>query len=291
MSKVLVAVLVLVLLLAGCTSAKSASVPATSGPPQGSVIVPADENVTETGSVSGRVVDDESRPVANATVAIVQVKVEVRTTVDGVFEFQNVPIGRYVFVANALGYESQTKGVEITAGENAAVVFTLEPIAILVPRIVALPHTFFVHLGFYGTSFAGGNTASCEACEWIPKIDKNPSHVVIEIKGKHTVPYPTRPDGLAVFLYKNGDSTYFSGCNWIGTTNDVDCLDLPMRREFNSTDLLDAVPAEKPVTAIRFWQWCDPFWVCVEERYDEWFSLFYETADDMVPRDYTAWPK
>lgn len=285
------ALLAFALVVAGCASATPSSGPATSGPAQGSVVVPPDDNATETGALEGKVADDESRPVPNAVVGIVELKVEVRTTADGLFKFENVPVGKYLLVANALGYESQTRTVEVAAGPNAAVVFLMKGIPVLVPRIVNLPHTFFIHLGVYGTSFAGGDTASCEKCEWIPKIDKDPWHVILEIKGKHTVPYPTRPDGLAVFLYKNANSAYFSGCNWIGADNNIPCIRLPMRREFNQTELLDAVPAEKPVTSIRMWQWCDPFWFCVEERYDEWLTLFYQTPEADVPKDYTAWPK
>ena len=53
---------------------------------------------------------------------------------------------------------------------------------------------------------------------------------------------------------------------------------------------MDAIPTtDEPLKGIRFWQWCDPFGVCVEERYDEWLTLWYDTPEAAVPKDFTAW--
>jgi hypothetical protein len=286
------ALLLVNVVLAGCSQAPSQpSGDAGDGKNRGVASISPEGDTNATGAIDGKVIDDEGRPVANAALTIIGFKVEVLSTSDGLFKFEKVPIGKHVVAVSAISYKPKTQGIQVAADATANMLITLEPLPILQPRHISLPHTFYIHFGAYGTSFAGGNTSSCEACEWTPKIEADPDYVIIEIRGKHTVKYPTRPDGLAVFLYKNSASGgYIRYCGWIGTDNNPECIRLPMRFEYNKTYLDSVAPVDKPTTAIRFWQWCDPFWVCVEERYDEWFTLFYDMDEASIPKDFTAWP-
>ncbi len=259
------------------------------GPGEGG---PGDAEPAQSGNVSGQVVDDEVRPIAGAIVTLSGVQAQVRTTEDGLFEFQNVPAGRHVITVEAVGYSSESKAVDVRTDQRVDIVFELEALPVFEPHITSLPHTFIIHAGVFGTSLAGGNTTSCESCEWIPEIEPDPSVILVEIQGQHTVEHPLKPDGLAVFIYKNGNSdATIRSCGWVGADYDPPCLRLPIREMYNQTYLDSAEPDDEPLTEIRFWQWCDPHWVCVEERYDEWLTLFYDTPESVVPQDYSAFPE
>ncbi|HLE48303.1 MAG TPA: carboxypeptidase-like regulatory domain-containing protein [Candidatus Thermoplasmatota archaeon] len=126
MSRAAVALLLFVALtFSGCTSggAKSAPADTTAPPPTVSA---------EAGSIVGRVVDDEARPVSGAEVALIKgAEQAVKTDPEGKFTFNDLAPGPYVVVAQKLGYDSVSRAVTVTAGEVANVELTLAAMAVV----------------------------------------------------------------------------------------------------------------------------------------------------------------
>ena len=72
--------------------------------------------VQDTGSVYGRVIDATSQqPVANAIVSVNSV-LNQKTSADGTFNIQNVPIGTQTLTIYANGYQTNTVQVVVTKG-------------------------------------------------------------------------------------------------------------------------------------------------------------------------------
>jgi outer membrane receptor protein involved in Fe transport len=89
-----------------------------------------------TGSISGRVVDDEQRAVASATVAVTGSELVAITDIDGVFLLSNVPLGVHGLEVQAEGFLSD--GVEslgVVAGESVEVDFQLVPLPVALDEI------------------------------------------------------------------------------------------------------------------------------------------------------------
>src|SRR5687767_2977177 len=126
MGQRLVLLVGLSLLASGCAAA-DADKKAAPGPsePVGTVHV-GDNSTGDLGSIVGKVVDDEQVPIAQATVAIVELQAEVTTAADGGFEFKDVPIGAHTVVANRLGYDSVARKVEVTAQAQTEVTIALK---------------------------------------------------------------------------------------------------------------------------------------------------------------------
>jgi hypothetical protein len=79
-----------------------------------------------TGSVTGRVVDEQGQPVSYATVRVEGTKLGAYTRADGFFVITGIPAGEYGVKAMAVGYRPLTREkVRITVGGGTFVQFAL----------------------------------------------------------------------------------------------------------------------------------------------------------------------
>ncbi|RYU82469.1 SusC/RagA family TonB-linked outer membrane protein [Hymenobacter persicinus] len=75
----------------------------------------------QTGSVSGRVVDEKSQGMPGVTVLIEGTSLGNSTNSDGTFSILNVPAGPHTLVTSFVGYTSQRIPVTVVSGQNATV--------------------------------------------------------------------------------------------------------------------------------------------------------------------------
>lgn len=77
-------------------------------------------------SVSGKVTDVSGDVLSFATVALEGTTYGVSTDIDGFYTMTNIPSGTYKIVASFLGYEATQKRIELKAGMDELINFTLE---------------------------------------------------------------------------------------------------------------------------------------------------------------------
>ncbi len=81
----------------------------------------------QTGSLSGTVTDAQSGEVLpGANVVITDISRGSPVGTDGTYEITDVPAGTYQVTVSFIGYNEQTKSVEVTAGEEATLDFALQ---------------------------------------------------------------------------------------------------------------------------------------------------------------------
>ncbi len=100
--------LLIILLLAGCTS-------------EGSDEPVPDEASTTLGSISGSTVTPQIMPIPDAIVRIPQAQIETESNLFGGFRFNAMPPGTYRIEAEAEGYEPANVTVTVVAGETTKV--------------------------------------------------------------------------------------------------------------------------------------------------------------------------
>ncbi|MBC6607679.1 SusC/RagA family TonB-linked outer membrane protein [Hymenobacter sp. BT188] len=79
----------------------------------------------QTGSVSGRVLDEQSQGLPGVTVLIEGTSLGNSTNADGTFSIQNVPAGQQTLVVSFIGYTTKRLPVAVTAGQNTELNATL----------------------------------------------------------------------------------------------------------------------------------------------------------------------
>lgn len=122
---------VLLLLLAGCTGGGKDIVPS------GAEVV-SNNDFDAVGAVSGTVVDDEQRPLVDATIRLDPLSRSTKTNVEGRFVFARVPVGVYEINASLDGYHASTLRVNISEGRTETAQVTL----VALPAAVAYYETF-----------------------------------------------------------------------------------------------------------------------------------------------------
>lgn len=98
-----------------------------------------DGDETTAGLVNGVVTDPELLPIGGARVTLLELSRSTNTSDDGSFGFPNVPPGPYQLFIDALGYESIGRRIDVVVGDNPALRFILEPLAILEPYTEMIP--------------------------------------------------------------------------------------------------------------------------------------------------------
>ena len=78
-----------------------------------------------TGSVAGRVLDEEGTGVANAQIYIDQPALGTQSRTDGGFTLTRVPPGSYTLHARLLGFKPESTSVTVSANTQASASFTL----------------------------------------------------------------------------------------------------------------------------------------------------------------------
>ncbi|QJD95066.1 SusC/RagA family TonB-linked outer membrane protein [Mucilaginibacter robiniae] len=80
----------------------------------------------QTGSITGRVLDNNSQTLPGVTVGLSNSTLGASTDVDGNYRINNVPAGTYTISARFFGFVTQQKTVTVTASAPAAVNFQLQ---------------------------------------------------------------------------------------------------------------------------------------------------------------------
>ena len=83
------------------------------------------QEATQTGSLAGRVTDEQGNPVVGAQVFIQQIGRGAQTRASGDYLLQNSPAGTHPVRARIIGYRMQTATVTVTAGERTTQDFSL----------------------------------------------------------------------------------------------------------------------------------------------------------------------
>jgi TonB-linked SusC/RagA family outer membrane protein len=81
----------------------------------------------QTGSITGRVLDNNSQPLPGVTVGLTGSTMGAPTDVDGNFRINNVPAGSYTITARYFGFATSQQAITVTAGANAVANFSLQP--------------------------------------------------------------------------------------------------------------------------------------------------------------------
>ncbi|WP_448516390.1 carboxypeptidase regulatory-like domain-containing protein [Pseudothermotoga sp.] len=81
--------------------------------------------VTSTGTVRGTVRDNSAQPIQDATVAVQGTELQTTTNSVGQYEITNVPAGQRMLIASKSGYVSESKVVNVEAGQVVTVDFQL----------------------------------------------------------------------------------------------------------------------------------------------------------------------
>jgi outer membrane receptor protein involved in Fe transport len=96
----------------------------------------ASSSAQETGSISGRVLDEEGLPLASANIVIAAIGLTATTDVDGRFLLTTVPAGVHTLEASCDGFWSETvESVTVGAGQAADVSFQLAPLPVALDEI------------------------------------------------------------------------------------------------------------------------------------------------------------
>lgn len=167
-------------LLAGCTGASSSDVPQDAGPEAiGPSAEPARASET-TGAIAGLVVDDSLQPIPGALVGLQDQPLTATTDAAGSFTFNALEPGRYVVLANALGYQAATKAANVVAGEivNAQIVLTSLPTTVPFPE--TLQFNGLIECG-WGIDNAG--TGNCLPIQFLLQQTGTPNPTNTQIIG------------------------------------------------------------------------------------------------------------
>jgi iron complex outermembrane receptor protein len=78
-----------------------------------------------TGSIGGRVVDEQGAPIAGAQMFLIRPAIATATRTDGGYLLSRVPVGAQILHARMLGFRLDSASVTVTAGQQATQDFTL----------------------------------------------------------------------------------------------------------------------------------------------------------------------
>lgn len=273
--------LMIALTFAGCVGASSTgSVSSSSAPPTSADPPTAD---LSTGAISGRVVDDEVRPIPKADVVLAETKAETKTDEEGKFTFNDLQPGTFRILVQKLGYESAGVKVDVKPGEVVEAKIVLKPIAVATEAYVGVqPKTALIHVGVTTLSSLQNESAiqslACNPCRLPMHFAKNPTAIVIEGRWDDG-PTPVLNAGLNVWYYKDwsGDGLGTNICYWQPSVS-------PYRYVWSDTCLGGAKKIDKMLVHIQ--PGPVPGVLAFELKVETWSSFFYnlEVADDYTAR-------
>ena len=144
--------LVSVLVLAGCVSNQGAVAQKSASSPTTVSVIPSAATAApsvDTGSIAGRVVDDERYPIYGALVTVREANRTAEADASGAVTFNGVAPGTYSLFASRLGYTGAALRVTVTAGAVANATLVLRPLAIETePFTESKHHTSFIQFGY-----------------------------------------------------------------------------------------------------------------------------------------------
>lgn len=281
---------VVLLLFSGCMGSSSA--PTGTGRSALSD-APQPRADADTGSISGRVVDDESVPLVNAVVTVQQTKASMQSDTRGNFTFNGLAPGTYVVFAEKLGYQAVGKSVVVKAGEVAQVNFILVP---LEPTVVAytasVPLSGYIQFGHAWTDYYGGwDLASqfCPKCEFYVHFKPNPVDLKFEASWKKPIDAPVISPEIYYLLRKawNNDTLTSQEPSSASLTSGYWGYG-PMPRNMETGDNTSAIKAIKNVKTMQVRLGGGFYGVAYEQRVDMWMSFTYNGPFE---DDFSAFPK
>jgi len=255
----LASVLGLAALLSGC-SGKAAGQDTTSG------FLEAAPAAADKGAVSGVVVDQAIRPLANANVTLGKLG-STRTDAQGRFTFNDVDPGFVVLMASAKGYFATQATADVKAGETARVRIQLLADLSPTPYHVTLQFKgfieawggiaqFFVEEAY---STATGNGTSLCQCYYKFTPDLNLSGMVLEAVWSDSAPHPTGAE----------DDQYYTNVNQADSDMfEQNYCSSPCRVDVSLGDYKQGAQTE------AYMQGPDEY-VAVNQDYQMYISLFY----------------
>jgi len=118
-------VCVFLVAFAGCTAAEGQAKASSTIPPAPPPVVAAD-----TGSISGKTVNEEVLPIEGVGVVIAETRNTTKSDANGAFTFNGIPPGTYTLLTGRAGYQEASKKVDVLAGEITEITITLKGIAL-----------------------------------------------------------------------------------------------------------------------------------------------------------------
>jgi hypothetical protein len=177
----LMAIAILILSLSGCADREELCVDCDTPPPP-----------PDAAAVSGRILDEESVPVANAQVALLDpesrdIAAQTTSGEDGSFDLGLVEPGQWILSVNALGYEAASQRLELVGGQDLTdLTFVLEAIAVAEAFHETFTHTFELTFGIgwhVGGDFNQGCIMPGVTCQAIGFPNPNVEFNVSEVDG------------------------------------------------------------------------------------------------------------
>lgn len=124
-------IVALAVVLSGCAGTTSST---NSDPIRpDSDVVAAGDQLPDAATLSGLVLDDSQLPIPLAIVGILELNLQASTDEAGAYRFTNLAPAAYTVSVAALGYETVSKRVTLTANDEASQVFILAPLPVDVP--------------------------------------------------------------------------------------------------------------------------------------------------------------
>ena len=150
-------VLLVAVMLAGCTAGQSASGPIDSQAPVASGPAQYDDT---TGAIEGFVTDEEINPVDGAIVGLLENTASaVQTDAQGRFAFSNLEPGTYTVAVQKLGYASAASSVDVLAGQTTQSKLMLSVLPVEAPYAELI-----IHRGIIENGVGVVRTATCTNC-------------------------------------------------------------------------------------------------------------------------------
>lgn len=228
----------------------------------------ADATTASTGAISGVVVDDAIRPLANITLRVLGLTERtLASDAQGLFLVPDLEPGLYTVAANETGYAPVQTTAEVRAGEVAKVRLQLPFDATPRPRHVTLQFDGFNQVGnslvsqafeLFVNGTAGVPYDSC-ACQFYFDTEEQASTFVIEVTWERSVENPVGPSSGYYAIWDDApDGDYIdNGCDNPCYGYVAGSFALPDSRQFH-TDI-----------------WLDSDWVQVNQRFTQYVTIFY----------------
>src|SRR5687767_13713806 len=151
MRHALVSGLFVIAVFAGCVGTEGTGVETSDAPEENTPVEPGDVDPnSEFGVVQGTILSDEQTPIPNALVGLRGTAFADPTDLSGTFVFRDVPPGTYTLDVGALGFASQAKSIEVTAGQ-------ITPVSMFLSAVMLASEVYYEilpHTGFFDCALA-----------------------------------------------------------------------------------------------------------------------------------------
>lgn len=282
MARVSFPILVLSILLAGCAGEPGEegvvyneveTTVARTGDPAATVTkAPATRRVSdEGGTIFGTVTDDELRPVEGVIATLLEFEADTTTDATGRYAFTDVPAGPYQLTFDHSSFVSAGRKVDVSVGVETRLDVILERLAFGGPW-----HETFAYSGEILVGEAFTDLAPCEQgateCYYRYAGQADLNTIVLEADWTPTIPGGPLGGSQLYFQVSSGDG---------GTLYKDGYLPPQGKQQFQGDWPQDGT------ATFRQFVVCDLFWVCVQQKFDIYITLFYI---DPPPDDFSILP-